>query len=95
MNDESTRVGSSNVQGAVDYAHELIHAAHDRFQRLLAELSSTPMWNTYQDALEKYAENMHDWAVGNVVWSLASPRYSVFDNSSAKSTMMIEFYAPL
>ncbi|KAG9227694.1 hypothetical protein PTI98_011276 [Pleurotus ostreatus] len=95
MNDESARVGSSNVQGAVDYAYELIHTAHDRFQRLLAELSSTPMWNTYQDALEKYAENMHDWAVGNVVWSLASPRYSVFDNPSAKSTMMIEFYAPL
>ncbi|KAF4590729.1 terpene cyclase [Pleurotus pulmonarius] len=95
MNDQSTRVGNSNVQGAVDYAYELIHAAHDRFQRLLAELSSTPMWDTYQDALKKYAENMHDWAVGNVVWSLASPRYSVFDNPSTKSTMMVEFYAPL
>ncbi|KAJ8502575.1 hypothetical protein ONZ45_g11629 [Pleurotus djamor] len=89
MSDPSVR--SSDLQGAFDYAAGVFKASRQKFDALLTELHTTDMWFAHREDLQKYADNMMHWAVGNVSWSVITPRYRVFDTPESKSSAIVEF----
>lgn len=77
-----------DVQGAMDYAGELVKGRIDLYTATKAQL---PSWGPKVDAdVQRYLRVCEDWMTGGFHWSLESKRYFGEQVASVKKTLCVE-----
>ncbi|KAG8980783.1 hypothetical protein FRB90_007487 [Tulasnella sp. 427] len=77
-----------NVQGAMDYAGELVKGRIDLYTASKAQL---PSWGPKVDAdVQRYLRVLEDWMTGGFYWSLESKRYFGDQVDRVKKTLCVE-----
>ncbi|KAJ7499284.1 isoprenoid synthase domain-containing protein [Mycena latifolia] len=89
MHDPSTPVQPGDFQGAITYTVEQFSAALTRYkenQKMLPAFENDP---DLARKVERYAELMMDSVAGNIEWSIACKRYSLFPDEAARKRGLI------
>ncbi|KAJ7087203.1 isoprenoid synthase domain-containing protein [Mycena belliarum] len=89
MHDPSTSFRPGDVQAAIDYTVQQFSAALARFKENKKLL---PLFDDDADLarkVDRYAELMMDSVAGNIEWSIACKRYSLFPDEAARKKGLI------
>ncbi|KAJ7162586.1 isoprenoid synthase domain-containing protein [Mycena crocata] len=89
MNDPSTPLQSGDIQAAISYTVEQFHATLARYKKHKALLPSFSEDAELKMKVERYAELMMDSVAGNIEWSVACKRYSLFPDEAARKAGLI------
>ncbi|KAJ7047726.1 isoprenoid synthase domain-containing protein [Mycena alexandri] len=88
MHDPVASINVGDVQAAIDYTVEQFAAALARYKENKKSLPS--FGETDVDSkVERYVELMMDSVAGNIEWSLACKRYSLFPDEAARKAGLI------
>ncbi|KAJ7367926.1 isoprenoid synthase domain-containing protein [Mycena albidolilacea] len=89
MHDPSTPIKAGDIQAAIDYTVTQFAAALARYKENQALL---PFGNDadLSAKVERYSELMMDSVAGNIEWSVACKRYSLFPDEAARKAGLVK-----
>lgn len=89
MHDPSTSLQAGNIQAAIDYTVAQFSATLARYKENYALLPSFADDAGLRAQVERYSELMMDSVAGNIEWSIACKRYSLFPDEAARKAGLI------
>ncbi|KAJ7122815.1 isoprenoid synthase domain-containing protein [Mycena epipterygia] len=89
MHDPSTSLQAGDIQAAIDYTVAQFSATLARYKENYALLPSFADDTGLRAKVERYSELMMDSVAGNIEWSIACKRYSLFPDEAARKAGLI------
>jgi hypothetical protein len=89
MHDSVTSFQLGDIQAAIDYTVDQFKIALARFEDNKKLLPSFKDDAELQTQVDRYAELMMDAVAGNIEWSIACKRYSLFPDETARKAGLI------
>ncbi|KAJ7477109.1 isoprenoid synthase domain-containing protein [Mycena galericulata] len=89
MHDPATPVQAGDIQAAIDYTVEQFSVALARYKENKKLLPSFADNADLKTKVERYTELMMDSVAGNIEWSIACKRYSLFPDEAARKAGLI------
>ncbi|KAJ7755663.1 isoprenoid synthase domain-containing protein [Mycena maculata] len=89
MHDPATPIQAGDIQTAIDYTVEQFSATLARYKEYKSLLPSFADNAALQTQVDRFCELMMDSVAGNIEWSIACKRYSLFPDETARKAGLV------